>query len=604
MDAVSAIEYIEKYTWSSTKLGLDRTIELLDKMGNPQDKLKFVHVAGTNGKGSTCAMLSSILEKSGYTVGLYTSPYILKFNERMQVNGNEISDEKLAQITSEVIPLAESMEDHPSQFELVTAIAMQYFLDSKCDIVVLEVGLGGELDSTNVIKNPECSVICNMGLEHTEYLGNTLSEIAKAKAGIIKKSRPVVCYKSDDEALNVFEEFAKRLECSMKVADFSSIELLSNSLEGQFFNYKSYNNLRISLLGMHQLRNAAVVLETVDVLKNAGWNISDNSVREGLDRAKWAARFEILSSKPAVVVDGAHNPQCAEALSEAMKSYLPGKNSTFLMGVLKDKDYNAIIDYLVPYAKSFVCVTPDSPRAMTAEELAQLLKAKGETAVACDSISQGADIAMKSGNPVVACGSLYMAGIARKELGDIISLMEEKKKLRSEVRKAERELTDDFKKISDSEVNKNLLNLDEYKNAKTVFAFVSLKREISTDIFIEDVLSSGRILCVPLCAEKGMMKIKKINSLDELHTGAYGIKEPSEDCAEIPAEDIDLALIPCVSCNSNGDRLGQGGGYYDRFLYKFTGTSVMVCREILMRENIPMERNNCDCANTLATSGA
>ena len=192
MTAHEAINYIESCTWSRTRLGLGRTRELLSKLGNPQKKLRFIHVAGTNGKGSTCAMLASVMQKAGYKTALYTSPYICRFNERMQINGVEIPDDRLAELTERVKPIAEGMADHPSQFELVTAIAMLYFLEEQCDIVVLEVGLGGALDSTNAIDCPECAVITTIGLEHTEYLGHTLPEIASAKAGIIKPNCDVV----------------------------------------------------------------------------------------------------------------------------------------------------------------------------------------------------------------------------------------------------------------------------------------------------------------------------------------------------------------------------------------------------------------------------
>lgn len=215
MNAKEAVNYIESYSWSRTRLGLERTRELLRLLGNPQKKLKFVHVAGTNGKGSTCAMLASVLRCAGYRTGLYTSPYICRFNERMQVNGEDIPDEELAEITAAVKPLAEGMSDHPSQFEIVTAIAMLYFLRHGCDIVVLEVGMGGISDATNVIEAPECAVITTIGLEHTEYLGNTLAEIARNKAGIIKEGCPAVCYRACGEVETVFEKAAAEKHASL-----------------------------------------------------------------------------------------------------------------------------------------------------------------------------------------------------------------------------------------------------------------------------------------------------------------------------------------------------------------------------------------------------
>ena len=235
MTPQEAISYIENYSWSTTRLGLDRTRALLHALDNPQKKLKFIHVAGSNGKGSTCAMLASILKSAGYKTGLYISPYIQVFNERIQINGQYIPDERLAEITERVKEIADGMEDHPSHFELVTAIAMQYYFEEECDIVVLEVGMGGELDSTNAIDAPEVAVFTNIGLEHTEYLGDTLEKIAKTKAGIIKPGTSVVCYDSAPDVLKVIKQVCTEKKVPFRAADMSSIVPLSASLDGQTF---------------------------------------------------------------------------------------------------------------------------------------------------------------------------------------------------------------------------------------------------------------------------------------------------------------------------------------------------------------------------------
>lgn len=416
MTAQEAISYIESCGWSNTRLGLDRTRELLHRLGDPHLQLKFVHVAGTNGKGSTCAMLSSILRQAGYKTGLYTSPYICCFHERMQVNGQNISDEQLSRLTARVMPIADAMDDHPSQFELVTAIAMLYYLEEHCDVVVLEVGLGGQLDSTNVIESPECAVICNIGLEHTEYLGDTLEKIALAKAGIIKEQCPAVFYRSTSEAETVFRETAEQKRAAFRMADFAAIKPLEHSLRGQTFSWKEYENLYLPLLGNHQLRNAAVVLEVVDVLRQNNWDISACAVRRGLAETVWPARFEVLRKTPPIIVDGAHNPQCAQALADSLAIYLPEKESTFLIGVLSDKDYEAILHALRPYAKRFVCVTPNSPRSLSGAALAAYLRAMGENAESKESIADGVTAALLWEEPLVVCGSLYLAGLAREEL--------------------------------------------------------------------------------------------------------------------------------------------------------------------------------------------
>ena len=272
MTSQEAISYIENYTWSTTRLGLDRTRELLHALGDPQKKLKFIHVAGSNGKGSTCAMLDAILRSAGYRTGLYISPYIQDFCERMQVDGLNIPGEDLARITEHVRVFADAMEDHPSQFELVTAIAMQFFAEQQCDIVVLEVGMGGALDSTNVIDFPEVAVITNIGLEHTEYLGDTLTLIAEAKGGIIKPGCTAVCYDSDPEVMDTLQRICREQNAQYLVSRERDLESLSHSLDGQRFMWKGHE-YSLSLLGAHQLRNAAVVLETISSLRFKGWSI-------------------------------------------------------------------------------------------------------------------------------------------------------------------------------------------------------------------------------------------------------------------------------------------------------------------------------------------
>ena len=420
MTAHEAINYIESCTWSRTRLGLGRTRELLSKLGNPQKKLRFIHVAGTNGKGSTCAMLASVMQKAGYKTALYTSPYICRFNERMQINGVEIPDDRLAELTERVKPIAEGMADHPSQFELVTAIAMLYFLEEQCDIVVLEVGLGGALDSTNAIDCPECAVITTIGLEHTEYLGHTLPEIASAKAGIIKPNCDVVCYRNVPEVEEVFEKTCRENNARLVRADFDSIRPISHSLSGQSFAWRNYTSLRLPLLGTHQLKNAAVVLEVLDVLRSKGWSIGDEAVVSGLAETKWPVRLEVLRTEPPVIIDGAHNPECAEALAANLREYLPDEKCVFLMGVLADKDYRQMLASLAPYAERFFCVTPPSPRALAADKLAELVNGMGIPAQSCGEVQTAAALALSCGKPVIACGSLYLAGTARDALLSII----------------------------------------------------------------------------------------------------------------------------------------------------------------------------------------
>lgn len=413
MNAAEALEYIHSVSWKGSVPGLGRTQTLLSMMGNPEKKLKFVHVAGTNGKGSTAAMLSSILRQAGYVTGLYTSPYIVQFHERMQVNGQMISDEMLCEITQFVRGFAETMTEKPTEFELVTCIAMEYFLRSGCEIVVLEVGLGGELDSTNVIETPEAAVITNIGLDHTELLGDTLEKIAGAKAGIIKPNGNAVIYRAAPSVEAVFEEKCRAVGTKLRKADFDAIRPLSHGLDGQTFRYKQFENLYLPLLGEHQLKNAAVVITTAEVLRENGWNISDENIRNGIASVSWPGRFELLRRKPLFIVDGGHNPQCIEALVQNIRQYLAGRRLTVLTGVLADKDYHSMYADVSAFAAEFVTLTPPSPRALDGQKLAEYLSRFGKPVYPCGSVDEGvrraAELAGADG-VVLAYGSLYMVG--------------------------------------------------------------------------------------------------------------------------------------------------------------------------------------------------
>ena len=415
-----ALSYIHSICWKGSKLGLDRTRELLGKLNDPQKELKFIHIAGTNGKGSTAAMLSSILEEAGYRVGLYTSPFINRFNERMQVNHQPIPDEELAALTEYVRPHADAMADSPTEFELITALAMVWFARQKCDIVVLEVGMGGELDSTNIIDAPEAAVIAAMGLDHVKELGPTMADIARAKAGIIKEGGRVVSYGGNPEADEVIAAVCRARNASLCQPDFSAIVPGAFGLEGQTFSYKSWRGLRIPLVGAYQMNNAAVVLEAVEVLRQRGWSVSDEAVRQGLADTRWPARFEVLRRDPVFIVDGGHNPHGIRATAESLSRLFPGRKITFVTGVMADKDVEHILGLIVPLAEQFFTVRPDNPRAMDAGELARRIEAMGAKATACASVQDGVDRAIQAEGPHgVACalGSLYMSGEVRSCFG-------------------------------------------------------------------------------------------------------------------------------------------------------------------------------------------
>ena len=413
MTVDQALEYIHSVCWKGSIPGLSRTQELLRRMGNPEKDLKFIHIAGTNGKGSTASMSANILRQAGYTVGLYTSPYIFKFHERMQVNGESISDQELAEITEYVKPLAETMEDHPTEFELVTCIAFAYFKRHRCDIVSLEVGLGGEMDSTNVIEPPVVAVLTNIGLDHTELLGDTLEKIAETKSKIIKAGCQAVTYREPASVEAVFEARCREVGAQWTPADFDSLRPVSASLEGQVFDWGPYQALELPLLGQHQLKNAAVVLTIMEVLKKLGWQISEESIRQGLATVSWPGRFELVARDPLFIVDGGHNPQCIEALVNNVRDYLSGRKLTILTGVLADKDYSDMYRDMAVFASEFVTVTPPNPRALDAADLKAYLEQFGKPVTACSTVADGVRLAKEKAGPdgvVLAYGSLYMVG--------------------------------------------------------------------------------------------------------------------------------------------------------------------------------------------------
>lgn len=422
MNAEQAIAYIHSVCWKGSIPGLGRTQELLKKMGNPEKKLKFVHIAGTNGKGSTAAMTASILSKAGYRTGLYTSPYIYRFHERIQVDGVEISDEDLTEITEYVRPLADSMAQSPTEFELVCCIAFEYFYRKKCDIVVLEVGMGGAWDATNVIEVPEVAVITNIGLDHTEYLGDTVEKIAETKSGIFKPHGHAVVYRSTPSVEAVYERVCAERDVSLRKADFDGLVLKAHTLEGQVFDCGSRKNLVLPLLGDHQLHNASVVLSIADTLIGEGWKISEQNIYDGIRDVRWPGRFDIVCRKPLFIIDGGHNPQCIEALVKNIRDYLAGKKVIALTGVLADKDYADMYKPVMPLVDRFVCITPPNPRKLEAEQLARYLRQAGAQAQASESILDGVKKAMELAGEdgVVLCfGSLYSIGGIRDALKDL-----------------------------------------------------------------------------------------------------------------------------------------------------------------------------------------
>ncbi|MBQ8287316.1 MAG: bifunctional folylpolyglutamate synthase/dihydrofolate synthase [Clostridia bacterium] len=425
MTYAEALSYIHSISWKGSVPGLSRISELMNALGNVQNKLKIVHVAGTNGKGSTCAMLESILRTAGYRTGLYISPFIERFNERMCVGGQPISDETLAEITAYVKGFADKMEDAPTEFELITAIAFEYFYREGCDIVVLETGMGGRLDCTNIIYTAEVSVITGIALDHTSFLGDTFEAIAAEKAGIIKPGTPVIWGGTHDGAGVVISAKAREMDAPLHTPDYRRLSTVSCSLEeGIRFSYKNRGDLTVQLRGSYQPHNAAIALETVDCLRSLGWCIPEESVRAGLASAVWKARFERLSTDPIAVYDGGHNMEGVTAAAESIRLYFPDEKVILLTGVMEDKAYHDMAATLAPLTASVVTVTPDNLRSLPSPRYAEVFCTLGVPAEAAETIPDGVakavTLAKEQGRPLIMLGSLYMYGDVKTALLSIV----------------------------------------------------------------------------------------------------------------------------------------------------------------------------------------
>lgn len=419
-----AMDYINAISKKGSVLGLDTTRELLRRVGNPQEKLKFVHIAGTNGKGSVLAFISTILAEAGYRTGRYISPVIYQYCEKIQINGEYISTQAVAAIVEVLKKACDAMVKdgfgQPTVFEVETAMAFLYFLNEGCDIVVLETGMGGRDDSTNVIPAPVCSVITSISLDHVGIIGNNLREIAECKAGIIKEDSSVVLYSQSQEVMDVIRETCHEKNCGLRITSPQSIEVLEDTLGGQNFHYGEWKNIRIHLLGKYQRENAAVALETVEVLRENGFVITDEKVRDGMEHTRWPGRFEIVNNRPLIIMDGAHNPDAAKVFRETVEEYLDGYVKIFVMGVLRDKDYSKIIELTNDLAGAIITINPDNARALSDVELKDAVnqcKKKEIPVIAAGRIEGGIEmasqIAIQLGNvktAIVVFGSLSFLG--------------------------------------------------------------------------------------------------------------------------------------------------------------------------------------------------
>lgn len=420
MNYKEARVYLDEVSKYGSVLGLESMRELLHRLGDPQNELKFIHISGTNGKGSVLAYLSTILSGAGYRTGRYISPTLFSYRERIQVDGEYIEKESLACHVTAIAAAAEDMQKaglpSPTVFEIETALAFLYFKEKRCDIVTLEVGCGGLLDATNVITTTLMEVIASISMDHTDLLGDTLAKIAAQKAGIIKPDTMVVSAQQKSEAAQVIEDTCKEQHCTLQMVDESKISNVHYGAEGQTFSYKTWENVAISLAGSYQIKNAALALEGVEALRKLGYALSDQQVREGLLHTAWRGRFTTLRRDPTVIIDGAHNPAAALELKESMERYFPGKTLYFVMGMFKDKDYAQVIDLTAPLARHIITVeTPGNPRAMPARELAEAVGKVNPSVEWADSVAHGIEKALAMAgkeDAVIVFGSLSFLGEA------------------------------------------------------------------------------------------------------------------------------------------------------------------------------------------------
>jgi len=417
-----AMEYMDcKVNKLGSVPGLDSIRELLNRMGNPQESLAFIHVAGTNGKGSVSTLIANALTDNGYKVGRYISPVISDYRERIQVNNRMISKNAVADGLTEIFDICTAMEEeglaHPTAFEIETALGFQYFTDKKCDFVVLETGMGGTLDATNIIKNTKLCVFVSISMDHMAFLGNTLAEIAANKAGILKSGCKAVSAPQSEEVLNVLNNACKGLNVPFTAVSRDDIKVGRQSLKGQKISYKSFKQVEVPLLGSFQAENAALALEALSVLQESGLKLKEDKIRRGFLDSVWPARFEILSKKPYIIADGAHNEDAVKKLMETMRFYFTNQRIIYIMGVLKDKDYTSMIKESVPMAEFVFTVTsPNKERALPAFELAKQIREYNPNVTATDSVEEALEMArLMAGEDgvVLAFGSLSYMGKLR-----------------------------------------------------------------------------------------------------------------------------------------------------------------------------------------------
>ena len=422
MNCNEAIEYIHSLEKFGIKPGMERIRALCSALGNPQDKLKVIHVAGTNGKGSTSTIISNILRKSGYNTGLFISPYVTDFRERIQYNGNMIEKKELAECVETVKEIIDELSTkgiQPTEFEALTATAFLYFKRKKCDFVVLEVGLGGRLDSTNVINAPYVSVLTSISFDHTAILGDTIEEIASEKCGIIKFGAETVAYPFQDEkAMQIIRNTCETKCNSLRIPDVSALSVGEEKIDGTDVEYKSLH-YKLPLAGKHMVYNSITAVEAVRSLDRFNINISDEAIRNGIETSVMPARMELIKKKPVIILDGGHNEGCAQALADYIRKHIEGKRIIMVSSLMADKDYESYLRTVLPFAETFIATKADVPRALSSDELMKTASVYCKNCFDISEPEKAIKAALNITQPedvLIICGSFYLAGEIRNYL--------------------------------------------------------------------------------------------------------------------------------------------------------------------------------------------
>lgn len=417
MEYEKARSYIDESHRFGGEVSLKAITGFLARLGNPQDDLQFIHIAGTNGKGSVGAYLASVLQEAGYKIGRFVSPTLYAYRERIQINGNYIAREDFGRLMDPIADVMEEIKKNqeplPSPFEIETALSFLYFREQKCDLVLLECGMGGLNDATNVIKNTQLAVITSISMDHMEYLGESIGDIARQKAGIIKPGATVVTCLQRPEAAAVISSVCREGRNLLAVGKAYDARVLKADLEHMTFSYRG-ETWTIHLAGAHQLENAVLALTGIQALIDRGYEISVQQIKDGLEKTRWSGRFTVLREKPYFIVDGAHNPDAALKLKKSLDMYFPGKRKIFLMGVFKDKQYDKIAEILAPVADTVIAMeTPDNPRALPARQLAETVSVYNDRVLTAESLEQAVELGFQTAKPedvIVAFGSLSFIG--------------------------------------------------------------------------------------------------------------------------------------------------------------------------------------------------